>query len=273
MGGMQPVAQVVQEALHADEDRRWELVTQLHLHGGQAALDIADQLRHHPEPSHRELAADVLGQLGAAPGRSPTEGPFHTAALAILLAMIEAEEHPAVLNSIAVGLGHIGDERSVDPLVRLHTHPDPDVRRGVVSGLLRRPQRPALDALIALSSDPDDDVRDWATFGLARQTDEDYPELRAALAARLGDDDPDILAEAIHGLAVRGDRRALPQLLRHLADPEPAADLGVIIEALYALAAATGEPRLLPYLQTRRDAYAAGDALPPELTRALARYH
>ncbi|MEV0132981.1 HEAT repeat domain-containing protein [Dactylosporangium sp. NPDC050688] len=275
MSGMQPVAQAMQEALHADEDRRWELVWQLQAHGGQETLDLADRYRRDPDPSHRELAADVLSQLGAGPGRPAADGPFHAAALEILLDMIGDEDHPAVLHSIAVGLGHIGDERSIAPLVRLHTHPDVDVRRGVVSGLLRRPQRPALDALIALSSDPDDDVRDWATFGLARQTDEDFPELRAALAARLGDDDPDTLAEAVHGLAVRGDERAMPQLLRHLAAPEPEGDLLVIIEALYALATTTGDPRLLPYLEAERDAWArdAPDEDPPaELTRALARY-
>ncbi|MDG6108645.1 HEAT repeat domain-containing protein [Dactylosporangium aurantiacum] len=272
---MQPVAQVMHEALQADADRRWELVTQLHVSGGQEALDLADRLRHDPEPSHRELAADVLGQLGAGPGRAATDGPFHSAALTILLAMIEHEEHPDVLNSIAVGLGHIGDERSVEPLVRLRAHPDVDVRRGVVFGLLGRPQRPALDALISLSADPDDDVRDWATFGLARQTDADFPELRAALAARLGDDDPDTLTEAIHGLAVRGDQRALPQLLRHLTAPEPEGDRTVLVEALYALAAATGDPRLLPHLAAERDTYTRDtpDAEPPaELARALARY-
>jgi hypothetical protein len=46
------VAQAVRAAPQADEDRRWELVTQLDTHDGRAALDLADRLRHDPEPSH-----------------------------------------------------------------------------------------------------------------------------------------------------------------------------------------------------------------------------
>lgn len=283
MIGMQPVefdvAQAFQDALGAAEDRRWELVSQLHRRGGREALDIAGRLRHDIEPSHRELAADVLARLGAgdgrpggAHGRPAADGPFQGEAGALLLEMLAAEPDPSVINAIAVGLSHIGDARKVEPLARLRTHPDVDVRRGVVAGLLGRPERAALDALIALSGDPEDDVRDWATFGLARQTEEDFPELRAALAARLGDDDPDTLAEAVHGLAVRGDERAMPQLLRHLADPERGGDLAVILDALYALASTTGDPRLLPYLEAERAAYDSDEEPPAELLRALTRY-
>jgi HEAT repeat protein len=115
-------------------------------------------------------------------------------------------------------------------------------------------------------------VRDWATFGLARQTDRDLPALRDALAARLADDDPETRAEAVHGLAVRADERAIEPLLRRLeAAPGPADVEFVLTEALYALAAATADPRLHPHLLADRATWGPDD-LPPALAAALARY-
>jgi HEAT repeat protein len=115
-----------------------------------------------------------------------------------------------VLYSITTGFGHIGDERSLAILISLHTHPDPVVRYGVVSGLLRRPDAAALDTLITLSADEDAQVRDWSTFGLARQTDKDFPRLRDALADRLNDDDDDTRLDGICQVKLR---RFVPRLL------------------------------------------------------------
>jgi HEAT repeat protein len=284
MTGMQmsgaAVAHAVGDALRAaadgDDDRRWELITQLHIHGGSHALDEAARLRQDPEPTHRALAADILSQLGAAPGRAAVDGPFRDDALLLLLDMVQHEHEPVVLQSITVGFGHIGDERCVAPLIRLHAHPDAEVREGVVFGLLGRTETASLETLMTLSTDREPEVRDWATFGLARQTDRDFPQLRDALAARLGDDDPDTLAEAIHGLAVRADPRAMRPLLRALEASPDRGDIHFIItEALYALAIATADPRLYPHLLADRDGWisdAPDEDLPPLLQSALTRY-
>jgi HEAT repeat protein len=246
------VIEAFDEALRAeaagDEDRRWELISHLHVHGGRTALEVAGRWSDHHEPARRRLAADVLGQLGAAPGRTAADGPFCQDSLALLLTMVQDEPDPEVLYSIAIGFGHIGDERSLAPLIRLHAHPDPEVRYGVAFGLLRRPEVAALDTLITLSADEDARVRDWSTFGLARQTDADLPRLRDALAARLDDDDDDTRLEAVHGLATRGDERVIQPLLDILESPSEPSDPGLVSEALYALATATTDPRLRPYL-------------------------
>ncbi|MET7423976.1 hypothetical protein [Dactylosporangium sp. NPDC005555] len=76
---------------------------------------------------------------------------------------------------------------------------------------------------------------------------------------------------AVHGLAVRGDERAMPQLLRHLSDPDEGADQHIIFEALCALAAATADPRLLPFLEAERGRY-TGEPPDEALLGALARY-
>lgn len=272
------VAEAFEAALRAgadgDEDRRWDLVSHLHLHGGRDALAAAVRLHRDPEPARRRLAADVLSQLGAAPGRAAEDGPFREEALALLLAMVQDEHDPDVLNSITVGFGHIGDERSLEPLVRLHNHADSRVRQGVTYGLLCRPEAAALDALIALSADEDADVRDWATFGLARQTDQDTPRLRDALAARLADEDVDTRVEAVHGLAKRADERVIHPMLALLEAPPEDCDLGLVHEALCALAIATADPRLRPHVLAERDEFRDEPVAdwPEDLRAALAAY-
>ena len=188
--------------------------------------------------------------------------------------MAQDESDPEVLYSITTGFGHIGDERCLVTLIRLHTHPDPDLRFGVVFGLLRRPEAAALDTLITLSADEDARVRDWSTYGLARHTDQDFPGLRDALAARLDDDDADTRLEAVHGLATRGDERVIQPLLDILESPLEPADPGLVVEALYALATATADPRLRPHLLAERNSF-LDDPIgewPDGLRAALAKY-
>ncbi|GGN51537.1 HEAT repeat protein [Actinoplanes campanulatus] len=266
--------EALQAAAVGDEDRRWELISHLHVHGGQTALEIAARLSGHRDAARRQLAADVLSQLGAAPGQAAADGPFREGSLALLLTMVRDEPDPDVLYSITTGFGHIGDERSLAPLIRLHAHPDAEVRFGVVFGLLRRPNTAALDTLITLSADEDAKVRDWATFGLARQTDEDFPRLRDALADRLNDDDIDARSEAVHGLAARGDERAMQPLLEFLESSPESSDPGLVSEALYALAAATTAPRLRPYLLAERDRFLEDpiEEWPDNLRAALTKY-
>ncbi len=173
-------------------------------------------------------------------------------------------------NAKLVGAPRPGEERCVEPLVRMRTHTDAGVREGVVLGLLGRAEPAALETLITLSADREPAVRDWATFGLARQTTQDFPRLRAALADRL-DDDPDTRAEAIHGLAVRADERALEPLIHALQSPPHISDSNVIAEALYALAVATTDPRLHLHLVADREDR-PDDDVPDALQAALAQY-
>ncbi|GAA1617837.1 HEAT repeat domain-containing protein [Actinoplanes couchii] len=213
--------EVLRDDAAGDEDRRWELIAELHVHGEPEDLDRAGRLSVDPVAARRALAADVVGQLGVG-------GPLGADSLDLLLVMARDESDPGVISSIASGFGHIGDGRSLAPLIGWHTHPDAGVRYSVVFGLLRQPLPAAFDALVALSGDPDARVRDWATFGLARNTDEDFPQLRDALAARLDDEDVNTRVEAVYGLAVRGDERAERPLRELLESPPDSADVGLL---------------------------------------------
>jgi hypothetical protein len=64
--------------------------------------------------------------------------------------------------------------------------------------------------------DRDAEVRDWATTGIGGIVSLDGPEIRAALLRRATDTDEITRAEALHGLALRGDTRVVPYLIAEL---------------------------------------------------------
>jgi HEAT repeat protein len=214
----------------------WEAVSALHWRGTRDVLAAALRLCQSPAPLQRARGADILGQLGI-PNRA-----FPEETLNALLPMLRRDEEPAVLNSIATALGHMGDARAVPALCDLAVHPSDEVRFGVVFGLLGQEDSEAIAGLIRLSADADPEVRDWATFGLGSQIDTDTPDIREALAARLSDSNANAAAEAMVGLARRRDRRARPFVIKTLESGRPG---NMDLEAAEELA----DPSLLPALR------------------------
>jgi HEAT repeat protein len=152
-------------------------------------------------------------------------------------------------------LEHLGREYGVTTLLRLASHPEARVREAVAISLAGHEAEAPLAALIALSRDEASEVRDWATFALGSLQPQDTPELRDALAERIGDEDPQTRLEAVHGLAIRGDRRAVEPALELLAAAaaDDDDDDGLwrrveLRETAQRLAAVTGDERFAPYL-------------------------
>ena len=192
----------------------------------------------------RSVAAYVAGQLGAPVRTLPARS------AALLEAMGEAEADPRVLAVIAEALGQLGEPWGLGWLLRIRCHPDAAVRDGVVSALAGRESPLAVDALIELTRDPDPAIRDWATFAVGALAPQDSPAVRDALAARLVDADPEARIEAVHGLAVRGDARAVEEALA-LLEQDAGASMWTrhaLAEAAIKLAAQTGDARFAPYL-------------------------
>jgi len=185
----------------ADEDAEWyPYAGALIMRGTRDVLEAMTRLGADDDPVARDLAAYVLGQLGT------LELPAFPGEQASALGRMAAREtDPAVVEAIACAFGMLGEPYGQEWLLQQSGHPDPRVREGVAFALGGRAADGSLRTLIALSKDHDADVRDWATFALGTLAEQDTPELREALAARVLDADPDTRLEAIHGLAVRGD--------------------------------------------------------------------
>ena len=222
-----------------DEDCRWDLIGGIVKECPDDVLELCQRLLRDQAVRERTLGADVLGRLvGIDPGARP-------AALTALLGALSPEKDACAQASMVAALGHVGSPEAVGAVIGLVGSPDPGVRLAVafaIATLSPQPlSRDARFALIKLSGDSEPEVRDWATFGLGTLSTDDGPDVRAALLARADDSQHTTRAEALFGLAVRRDPRAVPHLIRALESP---AVVGLELDA----AAEARDPRLLPAL-------------------------
>jgi HEAT repeat protein len=257
-----------------DSPARLPLVAALQGRGDRDTFEAAMELVRSPRVHDRILGVDILGQLGAREGVSVEMRPFRKDTVLLLTQLAVDETDPEVLHTLGVALGHLKDRLAVAPLARLRDHPDAGVRYAVAFGLAGvADDDEAQTTLLELSSDPDESVRDFATFALATLTQADTPEIRDALKARLDDEAPVVRAEALRGLALRGDMAALEPALEAIATEQESDDPGVLYEAVLAIATATADPRFCPYLRREQASWEAvvSDELPSALAEALRR--
>lgn len=127
----------------------------------------------------------------------------------------------SVREMAAQGLGYMGDKRAVGPLNEILLHdPSVIVRRRAASALITLPSEGALEGLKRAADEKTEassDVRTYAVEALG------WMESDAAiepLIAALGDSDPEVRAMAARHLGQRRDKRAVPALLKVLAERE-----------------------------------------------------
>lgn len=226
-----------------DPDIIHDALAVLQYRGNQAVFDTAKRLCGSDNPRERSLGVRILGQNVVAEKNFPEEK------FDILFSMLDTETDATVLSEVCFALGHISDPRAIQRVVRFANHPDADVRWGVVHMMTGHEDQTAIDTLIELTADEDEKVRDWATFGIgdiAVLHDIDSQEIREALAARLNDTYRDARLEAIEGLALRKDIRALEPLKKELED-------GWNAYCAFEAATALADPSLLPALLELRE--------------------
>ncbi len=204
--------ELIQLALNAEnEDELWQIVPVLQFRGNLEVFEAAQQLCQSEISKERKLGVDILGQLGIPKRTFPDES------LSILLKLLDTEKDSDVLSSIGIALGHIGDKRAIEPLIKLKNHSTVEVRYGVVLGISGHEEAESINTLIELTSDEDENVRNWATFGLGSQINTDTSEIREALFQRLGDENYEIRGEALVGLSRRQDQRVVEPLIKELS--------------------------------------------------------
>ncbi|MFF5970723.1 HEAT repeat domain-containing protein [Streptomyces sp. NPDC012769] len=177
----------------------------------------AEALRAHPDPAHRLFGAEVLRLTYLFDDRE--EDPFKTPALRLFTDWAAAEEDPAVLAEVLLGLSEHPSPQVDTALLPHADHQDPRVRHAVAGGLDSHAPAfaPAVrDTLLALMTDPDADVRYRACYTVASGKDR-APDLADAMAALLDDPERRVRVAAVYGLArhddercVEGDRRLPP---------------------------------------------------------------
>ena len=220
--------------------------------GDEEVLETAVDLLGRDDPRARAVGAYVLGQLGI------PERTFPERSAEALERHAEHEDDAEVLATIASAFGNLGVPYGIETLLRLRRHPDARVREGAADALAGRDDERVLEALVELTADPEPGIRDWATFALGTLSPQDTPALRDALAGRLDDSDDSTRIEAVHGLALRGDTRALEATLDLLGEVGPHDDGGnaadtiwkryALTQATVRLAALTGDARLKEHL-------------------------
>ncbi len=254
-----PNAELIQMALSAkDDEAYWAAVAVLWYRPQDQVIAMSQRLLASSAARERALGAHILS---SAESMSPDES------LALLLPVLEVDQDAEVLGAIGFALGQIGDPRAIAPLIQLKDHPNAQARYGVVLGLLPHPDDQAVAILTELSADPDVKVRNWATFGLGLREDIDTPAIRAALWARVTDENDEVRAEALEGLALRNDPNIVEPLLQELASVEEE-----MWPPLYraALEAGTrlGDARLYDAL-VRLRTFVAADEIDEELEAAI----
>ncbi len=222
-----------------DTECRWELVDAVVKDCPDDVFEAATWLLHSEDKRRRTLGADILGRLVV---EDQGQRMRVSRALRGALAM---ERNPEPVASLVAALGHVGDPSTLDLVFPLVAHASAEVRLAVafaVATLSLHPLGPQSKvALIKLSRDENSEVRDWATHALGTLSDADGPDVRDALLARANDDCHEARSEALFGLAVRRDPRAVPHLIRALQSPHVN---GLVLDA----AAESADPRLLPAL-------------------------
>ena len=247
------------EATHdeGDPDEYWDLVAELHDRDPLEVWALLAPLAGDADPRVQQLVPHVLRHLGH------EAQPLAVQTLQVFAQMLAAAPHPDVLAAIGTACIDFYDAQVVTLLAPHAAHPSEDVREAVGEALRRYQQPEALAALMHLSRDPVAGIREWATYCLGSQLPlVDGADIREALAARLTDAHPETRAEAVVGLGLRGDARALGPLLAQF-------ERGFFGVALFEAARGLASPVLLEALRALETA-ALSDEERTELTAALA---
>lgn len=129
---------------------------ELQLRGGELALTAAKHLRESKQAKNREIAAFLLGQLGA-PKR-----PFKKESIPILSELL-FDRSSSVREAAAAALGHLKSSAAIAVLVEASNDPSANVRSAVAFALSKFPNNDiAKKCLKLLSNDSAEEVRRWA---------------------------------------------------------------------------------------------------------------
>ena len=224
-----------------DPDAYWDLINALHDRDPKEVWALVEPLAAQDDVRLQQVVPDVLRLLGR------EAQPLAAETLALFAQMLSREPSAELLACIGNACADFHDPSVVTMLTPFAGHDDPAVREAVLHAVRRSGHPDAITALINLSRDTIDDLREWATFALGSQLPlVDGVDVREALAARLTDGHEPTRDEAVIGLGLRGDSRALGPLRAQL-------ERGYVGLALFEAAHALASPLLTPVLTSLKN--------------------
>ena len=224
-----------------DPDMYWDLINTLHDRDAREVWALVEPLARDGDVRLQQLVPDVLRLLGR------EAQPLARETLELFAQMLSRDPPAELLACIGNACADFHDGSVVTMLGPHAGHVDPAVREAVLHAVRRSGHPDAVAALINLSRDPLDDLREWATFALGSQLPlVDGVDVREALAARLTDGHEPTRDEAVIGLGLRGDARALGPLRAQL-------ERGYVGLALFEAAHALASPLLTPVLTSLKN--------------------
>lgn len=197
-----------------DDDAYREPIRFLHRRDPKEVFALVAPLATDPDTRLRSLVPEVLRFLGGRPQ------PLLTETVALFRKMLATEKSADVIASIGAAFVDLRDAAGAELMEPYAAHADHGVREVVAHALLTRPDERSIALWIAMTSDSSAEVRNAATFALGSEIAMDTEAIRTALARRLTDSADEVRVEAILGLALRGDARALPKLKAGLASDD-----------------------------------------------------
>ena len=197
-----------------DTDAYREPIRFLHRREPKEVFALIAPLAMDADTRLRSLVPEVLRFLGGRPQ------PLLAETVALFRQMLAKEKSADVIASIGAAFVDLRDAAGAELMEPYAAHADQGVREVVVHALLTRPDERSVALWITMTSDAAPEVRNAATFALGSQIDADSEAIRDALVRRLSDPADEVRAEAILGLALRGDGRALAKLKAGLASDD-----------------------------------------------------
>lgn len=220
-----------------DPYRHYQLVCLLQQRGTPEVYEAAKKLLASTFPSLRKTGVDILSQSTLQEKTFPDDTATH------IVALLDDKEYDAgVLSSICQALCHTNDDAIIARLAELAEHYNPGVRQALARTFGAFEHDIALQTLLRLMEDRDEETRFWATFGVGSLNEKaNSPDIREALFTRLEDRSVHTRAEALYGLTIRGDERAIDALMKELSGTEVSV---LAIEAAIEIR----DPRIYPSL-------------------------
>ncbi|WP_459557256.1 hypothetical protein [Lacunimicrobium album] len=188
-----------------DGEKRWNSIFSLANHATNELFAITIEYSSSSLSIDRILSADVLGRLGDCDLATSKGRPLGEASLAALLGMLSVEKDTKVTLSIITALQHHHHHKIIGSVVPFKNSCSADIRRAVALAITGYVDPLAIDTLLELSKDADVQTRNWSVFAISQQIETSSTEIIECLRNACNDENDEVRAEGLYGLAIRND--------------------------------------------------------------------